>query len=143
MFTNSNQRTGTSILLLIVYGCYLFFQLKTHTAIYNAPSPKVEKITKHVSEGDASRGMAQIGKMAASVGGRNAPQMPITATEVEAEDEEEQPQLSVLVAVLTLVIATVLIALCSEFMVSSDRQMDRRFSSLVLYNRVLLTLDIL
>ncbi|KAK5213801.1 hypothetical protein LTR72_012332, partial [Exophiala xenobiotica] len=28
---------GTAVLLLIVYGCYLFFQLKSHADIYNTP----------------------------------------------------------------------------------------------------------
>lgn len=66
--------------------------------------------------GDASRGIAQIGKMSATVAGHSAQQMPLH----EEEEEEEQPQLSVVVAVTTLVISTVFVALCSEFMVCLD-----------------------
>jgi Ca2+:H+ antiporter len=109
---SSLTSAGTSIILLFVYGCYLFFQLKSHTEIYNAPSPKVEKRRQKVSEGAASRGLAQIGKMTATMGGQNAQQM-----ELHEEDDEEQPQLSIWVAVLTLTISTVFVALCAEFMV--------------------------
>ncbi|OOF98648.1 hypothetical protein ASPCADRAFT_204432 [Aspergillus carbonarius ITEM 5010] len=106
---------GTSVILLVVYGCYLFFQLKSHTEIYNAPSPKVEKRRQKVNEGDASRGIAQIGKMSASMAGEYAQKVELQ----EPEDDAEEPQLSVTVAVLTLVISTVFVALCAEFMVDS------------------------
>lgn len=99
----------------MVYGCYLFFQLRTHTDIYNRPSPKVEKRRKRISEGDASRGMAQVGKMSASVGGENSNQVQVQEPE---ELELEQPQLSLWVAFLTLGISTTLVAICAEFMVS-------------------------
>ncbi|PYH88600.1 Calcium/proton exchanger [Aspergillus ellipticus CBS 707.79] len=105
---------GTSVILLVVYGCYLFFQLKSHTEIYNAPSPKVEKRSMKVNEGDASRGIARIGKMSASMAGEHAQNV-----ELQEPDEEEEPQLSVPVAVATLVISTVFVALCAEFMVDS------------------------
>ncbi|PYI17184.1 sodium/calcium transporter [Aspergillus japonicus CBS 114.51] len=105
---------GTSVILLVVYGCYLFFQLKSHTEIYNAPSPKVERRRQKINEGDASRGIAQIGKMTASMAGEHAQNV-----ELQEPDDEEQPQLSIWVAVLTLVISTVFVALCAEFMVDS------------------------
>lgn len=104
---------GTSVLLLIVYGCYLFFQLKSHTAIYNTPSPKVEKRSRKVDEGATSRGLAQIGKMTATMGGENAQQVELQ----DPADEPEEPQLSIWVAFLTLGISTALVALCAEFMV--------------------------
>ncbi|EAL87624.1 calcium-proton exchanger, putative [Aspergillus fumigatus A1163] len=118
----SLTNAGTSIILLFVYGCYLFFQLKSHTEIYNRPSPKVEKRRQKVSEGDASRGLAQIGKMTATMGGQNAQQMKIH----EEDDEEEQPQLSIWVAVLTLAISTAFVALCAEFMVGSIDALTER-----------------
>ncbi|KAH8434879.1 hydrogen/calcium exchanger domain-containing protein [Aspergillus melleus] len=106
---------GTSVILLVVYGCYLFFQLKSHTEIYNRPSPKVEKRRVKVTGGDASRGIAQIGKMSATMAGQNAQQMELQ----DPGDEPEEPQLSIFVALLTLTISTVLVALCAEFMVNS------------------------
>lgn len=83
--------------------------------MYNQPSQKVEKRHRRVDEGDTNRGIAAIGKTAATtMGGQNAQQVRIQ----DPDDEPEQPQLTVLVAVLTLVISTALVAVCAEFMVS-------------------------
>jgi Ca2+:H+ antiporter len=107
---------GTSVLLLITYGCYLFFQLKSHVDMYNRPSPKVEKRRQRIGEGDANRGIAQIAKMsAASMGGENAQQVQMQ----DPADEPEQPQLTIVVALITLGVATTLVAVCAEFMVDS------------------------
>ncbi|KAJ5174077.1 Sodium/calcium exchanger membrane region [Penicillium coprophilum] len=107
---------GTSVLLLIVYGCYLFFQLKSHADMYNRPSEKVERRHVKVGEGDASRGIAQIGKMTAvPLVGQNADHMQME----DNDDEPEEPQLSVVTAILTLIISTAFVAVCAEFMVDS------------------------
>ncbi|KAJ6189010.1 hypothetical protein N7519_003918 [Penicillium mononematosum] len=107
---------GTSVLLLIVYGCYLFFQLKSHADMYNRPSQKVERRSAKVEEGDASRGIAQIGKMTATpLVGQNPDHMQME----DLDDEPEEPQLSITVAVLTLIISTAFVAACAEFMVES------------------------
>ncbi|KAJ5139207.1 uncharacterized protein N7515_004055, partial [Penicillium bovifimosum] len=107
---------GTSVLLLIVYGCYLFFQLKSHADMYNRPSQKVERRRVKVTEGDASRGIAQIGKMTATpLVGSNPEHMQME----DSEDEGEEPQLSVPTAILTLIISTAFVAACAEFMVES------------------------
>ncbi|KAJ5934432.1 vacuolar calcium ion transporter [Penicillium verhagenii] len=106
---------GTSILLLIVYGCYLFFQLKSHVEIYNRPSPKVEKRRQKITEGDTTRNIAQIGRMTAgTMGGEQVQQV-----QLHEEDEPEQPQLMIWVAVLTLVVSTAFVGVCAEFMVDS------------------------
>ncbi|KAJ5504536.1 Sodium/calcium exchanger membrane region [Penicillium fimorum] len=107
---------GTSVLLLIVYGCYLFFQLKSHADIYNKPSEKVERRHAKVGEGDASRGIAQIGKMTAvPLVGQSADHMKME----DHDDDTEEPQLSVMTAILTLLISTAFVATCAEFMVES------------------------
>ncbi|KAJ5929204.1 vacuolar calcium ion transporter [Penicillium verhagenii] len=106
---------GTSILLLIVYGCYLFFQLKSHVEIYNRPSPKVEKRRQKITEGDTTRNIAQIGRMTAgTMGGEQVQQV-----QLHEEDEPEQPQLMIWVAALTLVVSTAFVGVCAEFMVDS------------------------
>ncbi|KAL2866442.1 hydrogen/calcium exchanger domain-containing protein [Aspergillus lucknowensis] len=110
---------GTSVILLVVYGCYLFFQLKSHTEIYNAPSQKSEKRRQKVTEGDASRGIAQIGHMSAAMVGSNPGAM-------QEPEEQEVPQLSIWVAVLTLGISTAFVALCAEFMVDSIDALTER-----------------
>lgn len=84
--------------------------------MYNRPSPKVERRRARVSEGDASRGIAQIGKMtAAPLVGQSPDHMQME----DAEDEAEVPQLSITTALLTLLISTAFVAACAEFMVDS------------------------
>ncbi|ODH49805.1 calcium/proton exchanger [Paracoccidioides brasiliensis] len=106
---------GTSVILLVVYGAYLFFQLKSHTEMYNKPSEKVEKRRMRVETGDASKNIAQIGAgISASMGGGNAQHVSIAVSE-----ENEEPQLTVWVALFTLAASTALVALCAEAMVGS------------------------
>jgi len=83
--------------------------------MYNRPSPKVEKRRQRIGEGDANRGIAQIGKMsAAAVGGENAQLVQLQ----DPDDQADEPQLTILVALITLGISTALVAVCAEFMVS-------------------------
>lgn len=82
--------------------------------MYNRPSEKAERRHAKVGEGDASRGIAQIGKMTAvPLVGQNPDHMQME----DAEDAPEEPQLSVTTAVLTLIISTAFVAACAEFMV--------------------------
>lgn len=109
---------GTCVLLLVVYGCYLLFQLRTHQTMYNEPSKKTPKrSTGKKDAGEASKGIAMIGAAsgAATAGGR-INQSNIVHDEPE---EEETPSVSILGSLITLAIATVFIALCAEYMVSS------------------------
>ncbi|KAM6533520.1 hypothetical protein FALCPG4_006497 [Fusarium falciforme] len=119
---------GTAVILLVVYGAYLIFQLKTHQSVFAEESQKVA--AKPWSRGGpASSGIRQ-GLMVpgALVGGGMAgrdenerlTEMIMNPERLEGEeDEEEEPQLHFWVAVATLTFATVLIALCAEFMVDS------------------------
>lgn len=107
------------MILLVVYGAYLFFQLKSHVEIYNKPSEKTEKRGNKKSEGDASKGLAQIGMMGASLAGKNE-----HVQMVEPEEETEEPQLHIAVAVFTLAASTALVAVCAEFMVGTVPSRD-------------------
>ena len=104
---------GTSIILLIVYGSYLFFQLKTHATMYNKPSQKAEKRSKGKSETTAGVPHAD------GVGGGSSGRSEEDAGIIVAEDEPEEPQLRRPAAIILLAVATTLVALCAEFMVSS------------------------
>ncbi|KAJ4220518.1 hypothetical protein FSOLCH5_005820 [Fusarium solani] len=119
---------GTAVILLVVYGAYLIFQLKTHQSVFAEESQKVAAKPWSRS-GPASSGIRQ-GLMVpgALVGGGMAgrdenerlTEMIMNPERLEGEeDEEEEPQLHFWVAVATLTFATVLIALCAEFMVDS------------------------
>ena len=104
---------GTSIILLIVYGSYLFFQLKTHSVMYNAPSRKAERRSKGKSE--VAAGIPHVDHVGDSSSGRSEEDAGI----IVAEDEPEEPQLRRPAAIILLAVATALVALCAEFMVSS------------------------
>ncbi|KAJ5875026.1 Vacuolar calcium ion transporter [Penicillium subrubescens] len=112
--TTSSVSRGISVLLLIVYPVYLFFQLKSHADLFNEPSKKVAKRSRKA--GEAGVGIAEIGAaMARALGGSQAQHINVQYTQYEPE----QPQLLVEVAIGTLVASTVLVALCAEFMVDS------------------------
>lgn len=89
---------GTSVILLVVYGAYLFFQLKTHSAVFAQESQKVEAKPFRKSH-------------------RNQQEQLAKGESDEEEDEGEEPQLHFTVAVATLTLSTVIIAFCAEFMV--------------------------
>lgn len=120
---------GTSVILLTVYAAYLFFQLKTHLAVFNEPSQKVERtpFRKRPSrEGiDAMiQSATAVGAStgAASLKGENnehamAGLKRHENTDDEEEEEEEKATLSGWVAIATLLISTILVAFCAEFMV--------------------------
>lgn len=86
--------------------------------MYNAPSPKAEKLKwSKVNQGDVSRTIAQAGSTIAVTGIRDGVQ--ITENTEDEDDKEEEPQLQTWVAILTLAVSTVFVALCAEFMVGS------------------------
>ena len=108
---------GVSILLLIVYGCYLFFQLKTHVSMYSAPSEKGERRHAKVQEGDMTAGIAQMGVGLSASAGRNT--VKDGTALVKPEEEKEEPNLSLWVAMFTLAASTALVGICAEFLVDS------------------------
>ncbi|RMZ87068.1 hypothetical protein DV736_g5707, partial [Chaetothyriales sp. CBS 134916] len=104
---------ATSVMLLIVYACYLFFQLKSHTKIFSEPSKKTAK--RNVK----GRLMAALPER---FQGRSTPlsEIPKAEDEDEADDDEpEEPNLSIWVALFTLLVSTVLVALNAEFLVDA------------------------
>ena len=108
---------GTSVLLLVTYGCYLLFQLRTHVDMYNEPSQKSPKKSKgKKSKGDAIKSMAKVGGDHAKSGGPKG--VDTENFNPHEEEEEEIPQLSVIGALVTLGVSTVFVALCAEYMVS-------------------------
>lgn len=135
---NSELSHGTAIILLFVYGCYLFFQLRTHSTMYNAPSEKGVKRKPSV-DGSLARGIATVGAgtAAASGGAANAERHFKNSADQE-EDDFEEPNLTVWGALITLAISTTLVAFCSEFMVSSidgftrDAHISTTFVGLIL-----------
>lgn len=116
---------GTSVILLVVYAAYLYFQLHTHQTIFAMESQKVEmKPRKNtIPRGSISKVFASAGGIGAGAGRPNITDRPphdelFKTDALEAEKEEpEEPQLHIAVAWATLAGATVVVGLCAEFMV--------------------------
>lgn len=79
--------------------------------MYNASSPKAQKRSEAKGEREKAETQMDAG-MAGAMGGRP----PVRDDEDEGP---EVPQLSLWTAIILLAIATVFVALCAEFMVSS------------------------
>ncbi|CEJ85075.1 Putative Calcium/proton exchanger [[Torrubiella] hemipterigena] len=146
---------GTSVILLLVYAAYLFFQLKTHTDVFNEESQKVPAkpwsmgpLSRDKEEGfSMSQGLALPGSMVSHGMANHKDEERVSGMVMNAgdaklrddeEDEEEEPQLHFFVALATLAISTVIIALCAEAMVGSideltkESGMSKEFVGLIL-----------
>jgi Ca2+:H+ antiporter len=123
---------STSVILLVVYGCYLFFQLKTHQALYIEESQKVpiRPRKNKMAEGGVSKALAAAGGLGAAQGrthpvdidvppGDEIMQRDAYEQQAAKDKEGEEPQLTFWVALFTLGAATAIIAFCTESMVSS------------------------
>ncbi|KAK0746527.1 Sodium/calcium exchanger protein-domain-containing protein [Schizothecium vesticola] len=119
---------GTSMILLFVYAAYLLFQLKTHSSVFAETSQKVEarpfRRSGALKEGAVAQGLVgPAGIMGAhnpSVTDQERLRDMLTTNPQghrEEEDDQEEPQLHFIVAVATLLISTVIIAFCAEYMV--------------------------
>ncbi|KIH91692.1 Ca2+:H+ antiporter [Sporothrix brasiliensis 5110] len=117
---------GTAIILLVVYAAYLFFQLKTHQAVFSEESKKVPaKPFKHSIQKGAVKGAiirsANVAKMN-GIHESNEERQRVNDLIVngpEDDDEGEEPQLHFFVALGVLAGSTVVIAFCAEFLVDS------------------------
>ncbi len=135
---------GTAVILLVVYGAYLFFQLGTHSTVFAEVSQKVEAkpLTNplrsrrgggsDLKEGAIAQGLVRPAGLA---GGHGLPSSrsdnekvrsllthpPQGSLEADGDNkpdnDDEDPKLHFAVALGTLAVVTVLIALCAEFMV--------------------------
>ncbi len=118
---------GTSIILLVVYAGYLFFQLKTHHAVFSEESRKVPaKPFKHQAKKGAIRGAVIQSANVARMAGISEPDEErkrvndmVAIPGPMGDDEGEEPQLHFFVALALLVGSTVIIAFCAEFLVDS------------------------
>ncbi|RAL66789.1 hypothetical protein DID88_007572 [Monilinia fructigena] len=100
------QSRGTSVVLLFVYGIYLFFQLKTHAHIFNPEADMNKKNLFKRAAKDASEGMV-------------IQPRPSSTSIADSIGEKEEPQLSMKIGVVTLIIGTVILAFNTTFAVGS------------------------
>ncbi|KAI8580080.1 hypothetical protein K450DRAFT_239285 [Umbelopsis ramanniana AG] len=92
---------ATSIILLIIYAGFLFFQLKTHKSFFlEAPKEagKFERSNSRLVRSDTE----------AAAGNQN-----------EEEEEEEAPLMPLWMSMVLLTVITVFVAVCAEFLVDA------------------------
>ena len=115
---------GTSVILLLVYIAYLFFQLKTHHAVFSEESQKVpaKPFRSGPTAGAIKQGLAVPGAVLGHGVQETSENDRISKMLMSPlppnDDDEEEPQLHFFVALGTLAASTVVIALCAEYMVS-------------------------
>ncbi|KAI1007175.1 hypothetical protein K3495_g1038 [Podosphaera aphanis] len=110
---------GTAVILLFVYGGYLYFQLFTHQIMFNVKSQKVAmKPRKNtIEKGATLKGLASAGAFVAGTG-QAARDGVVNLDATDEVEEHEAPQIHIAVAWSTLIIATIIIGMCAESMVS-------------------------
>ncbi|KAJ7895557.1 Calcium/proton exchanger [Mycena olivaceomarginata] len=96
---------GIAIILLFIYGCYLLFQLGSHTKMYQDDSADIVKSTAYESR--------------TPVDGETVQLQTIPILTEEPLEEGESPQLNGLVCMLLLGAVTALVALTADFLVGS------------------------
>ncbi|APA15776.1 hypothetical protein sscle_15g105460 [Sclerotinia sclerotiorum 1980 UF-70] len=100
------QSRGTSIVLLLVYIVYLFFQLRTHAHVFN---PEIIIDTKNVAK-QTIKGVAE---------GTVTESQPSPPSIVFSKNEVLEPRLSMTTGIITLIIGTVVLAFNTTFAVDS------------------------
>ena len=110
---------GTSIILLILYVLYLFFQLKTHNKYFDGSSEDTEAQNQPQSqEQNQPNGIGPSTNHQQSNGDQAQPNS--ESREGGGESHGEEPQiLRPWAAVLWLVGVTILVAVCAEYLVDS------------------------
>lgn len=110
---------ATAIILLLIYGAYLFFQLKSHVSMYSKPSEK-NKSRFSEEQKDRWRKKTRVAKLHRRGSKESSPpRTPPKEADAEDDDDREEPQLSLTIACVTLAASTVLVALNAEFLVDS------------------------
>ncbi|KAJ6619688.1 Sodium/calcium exchanger protein-domain-containing protein [Mycena sp. CBHHK59/15] len=102
---------GVALILLFIYGSYLFFQLYSHATLYGADSDDVIKSTKYVPREKKSKG--DTANNTITTGTTDMEQA------VEPEEEEEVPKLSLVMTIGLLAVVTVVVAVTAEWLVDS------------------------
>ncbi|KAF5367396.1 hypothetical protein D9758_003773 [Tetrapyrgos nigripes] len=95
---------GVALILLFIYGSYLFFQLYSHATLYEDKHQDNFKSTKYPKKKEQANGSAAENN---------------TDPESAQEEEEEQPQMSLFTTLVLLASVTVLVAVTAEWLVDS------------------------
>ncbi len=109
---------GIAVVFLFTYAACLFFQLKTHASMYNTPGPK----TKRRSQNEDVVNTNAVG----STEERSPVVQAMDALTQNSEEPSEQAQVRLWVAILTLVVSTIFVGICADFMTRAINDMSPR-----------------
>ncbi|KAG8740659.1 hypothetical protein FRC10_004069 [Ceratobasidium sp. 414] len=116
---------GVAIVLLLIYACYLFFQLWSHAHLYDEGEHSGDAVASTaypVGRSLKGTGRSLKGFAMSAIGKKQSADEeahPEPLHREEEEEEVEEPQLNVVSAILLLVIVTVFVAFTAEFLVDS------------------------
>ncbi|CDH56696.1 calcium proton exchanger [Lichtheimia corymbifera JMRC:FSU:9682] len=99
---------ATSVILLVIYFAYLFFQLKTHKDLFLQTPSEARRVSYQSQRTSTLTNVERT-----MYTGKNTKNQP------EDDDEEEVPQMPFWMSCLALVVITALVAVCAEFLVSA------------------------
>ncbi|KAI3320281.1 Calcium/proton exchanger [Xylariaceae sp. AK1471] len=100
---------GTAILLLIIYVLYLWFQLRTHHNLFGGESTGIEAGPAQVAEAEAEAEQGEV----------NAANSHVPRNEEQGGEAEHEAAMSPWSAAAVLVVTTVLVSVCADFLVES------------------------
>lgn len=105
---------GAALLLLVVYGCYLFFQLRSHAYVYeDVDNPEVVPSLKYGERRKSSSSILSSPTVRSDETTLDVEAVPVIA------HAAEKPTISLVACVGLLVVITVLITFTSEALVAS------------------------
>ncbi|KAJ7494674.1 Sodium/calcium exchanger protein-domain-containing protein [Mycena galericulata] len=104
---------GVAIILLFIYGSYLFFQLYSHATLYGNQSGDIIKSTKYEPRG------AKHGAAAADTNAVSGTTDVENGARKDDEEDEEVPELSLYMTLGLLAVVTVIVAVTAEWLVDS------------------------
>jgi Ca2+:H+ antiporter len=124
------------------YGCYMFFQLRTHTDVYEDSD---EESTKSLRYGEKrnrrTSSTVSHAPTVLSVATVNS-DIESSPADAPAEEGKEEPEISFVVCLALLALVTVLVAVTAEWLVDSiskmseDTGLNREFVSLIMLSIV-------
>lgn len=122
------QSRGSSVIILVSYVLWLFFQNKTHKYMFASTPKPAQPWTKPVLKGEANRGVAAIGAgSAAAVGGQiHTNNLLFEKDEDDDCNEKEAPVLTLWGGATTTILSTVLIGFHAEYATDSIQGLCQR-----------------
>jgi Ca2+:H+ antiporter len=119
------QSRGTAIILLVCYGAFMFFQLKTHMVMYAEPSQKTPKRPRFANVDEAGIKSIFVTPSPPNDEPRN---QTASNDEDEDEDDEDVPELPLLTSLAVLSAFTVLLTFSTLFATNSIQELLLRLN---------------